>query len=285
MGASVKLSATVRSSGATPTGTVTFWLGTRKLCAGTLFKGSTHCSARFYSAGTKTITGKYSGNATHRASSGTAKVQIVRSPTTTKITNVNPSNVDSGKAFTFHVTVTVPAGTPAATGSVRVAPTAPLGLPSVYACTATLSGGKGSCTIHPPAYGIVDYRVSYLGSRVHISSKSTVPFELAVQNVTTTTVTPSAAAAGSVTLTATVNAGGANISAANGGTGSAAFYIGGTVVTGCAAQLLTFTAGANVATCTVTLAASTTPYDVTAVFSGDPVNVGSTSPVDELLVS
>jgi hypothetical protein len=72
----VKLSATVESSGKTPTGTVTFWLGTRKLCQATLVKGKASCKAAFVHAGKKKITAKYSGNSTHEASSGTVTVMI-----------------------------------------------------------------------------------------------------------------------------------------------------------------------------------------------------------------
>jgi large repetitive protein len=279
VGASVNLSATVRSSGAAPAGTVTFWLGTRKLCHGTLSKGSTHCSARFYSINTKTITGKYSGNSTHKASSGTAKLKVVRSHTTTKIANLpNPSNVDSGAAFTFHVTVTVPAGTPAATGFVTVAPTSPAGLSAAFRCTATLAAGKGSCTIHPPGFGIVDYQASYSGSPVHISSKSAAgAFGLAVQNTTTTTVAPATAAPGAVTLIATVvNQAESDISPPD-GNGTVAFYVDGAVV--CPAQPLTDASAGpdNLATCDDTLAAGT--YTIDAVYSGDDTNVTSTGTV------
>jgi hypothetical protein len=296
VGASVKLSATVKSTGAAPAGTVTFWLGTRNLCHGTLSSGSTHCSAKFYSINTKTITAKYSGNATHKASSGTAKLKVVRSGTTTKITNASPGTVHSGAAFTFHVTVSVPAGTPAATGFVTVAPTDPAGLGAAYRCTATLKAGAGSCTIHPPAYGIVAYQASYSGSPVHISSKTAAGvFDLAVQNVTTTTVTATSTTTGNVSLSADVNAGGADISADNGGTGSVAFYVGTTpgdpttVVDGCAAELLSNpTKGAeNVATCSGSatlndLAAGT--YYVAAVYSGDDVDTTSTSPVVTIVI-
>lgn len=278
VGASVKLSATVKSTGAAPAGTVTFWLGTRNLCHGTLSGGSTHCSAKFYSINTKTITAKYSGNATHKASSGTAKLKVVRSGTTTKITNANPSNVDSGAAFTFKVAVTVPAGTPAATGFVTVAPTSPTGLSSAFRCTATLAAGQGSCTIHPPGFGIVHYQASYSGSPVHISSKSAAgAFALAVQNTTTTTVAPATATAGDVTLVATVVNEAESDIAPPDGNGTVAFYVDGAVV--CPAQPLTdASAGAdNLATCDDTLAAGT--YTVDAVYSGDDTNVTSTGTV------
>jgi len=72
----VKLSATVKSSGKTPAGTVTFWYGTRKLCVATLSKGQASCKAAFFVASKKTITARYSGDATHKASSGTVTVRI-----------------------------------------------------------------------------------------------------------------------------------------------------------------------------------------------------------------
>ncbi len=72
----VKLSATVTSSGTTPTGTVTFWVGTRELCKGTLSDGKYSCKAGFPNPGKKTIVAKYSGDSTHEASSGTAPLTI-----------------------------------------------------------------------------------------------------------------------------------------------------------------------------------------------------------------
>jgi hypothetical protein len=292
--ADVKLSATVKGSGSRPTGTVTFWFGTRKLCRGTLSRGSAHCYAKFSNAATKTITGKYSGNSSHKASSGTAKVKIVNRPrpaksaTTTTITNANPGTVDVGKTFTFDVSVTSLSGTP--TGTVKVTATAPAGLPADFDCTATLSGGKGSCTITAPEYGIVDYEATYSGDATHTASTYAGPYELAMLNVTTTTVGPTTATAGSVTLTAEVYAMGADIDMANGGTGTVTFYVAAsptaTPTVACAASLLTSfnaTTGDNEATCADTLA--TGDYYITAKFSGDPVNEPSDSTTVELVVS
>jgi Bacterial Ig-like domain (group 3) len=73
----VKLSATV-SSGKTPTGSVTFWSGTRKLCTAKLSKGKASCKAKFYTASKKKVTAKYSGDSTEKASSGTVTVTIKR---------------------------------------------------------------------------------------------------------------------------------------------------------------------------------------------------------------
>ena len=104
------------------------------------------------------LRGYYSGNATHKASTSDAiKLKEVRSATTTTITNANPSTVDAGGTFTFDVTVTSQAGTPAATGKVLVVPVPPRGSSGLaYPCTATLTGGKGSCTITPPELRLDD---------------------------------------------------------------------------------------------------------------------------------
>jgi hypothetical protein len=71
----VTLSATVTSS-TTPTGTVTFWVSTRKLCVATLSDGKGSCKAAFPNPGPKTIVGDYSGDSTHNTSSGTAPLTI-----------------------------------------------------------------------------------------------------------------------------------------------------------------------------------------------------------------
>lgn len=64
------------SGGPTPTGTVTFWVSTRKLCVATLSGGKASCKASFPNAGPKTIVGDYSGSSTDEASSGTAPLTI-----------------------------------------------------------------------------------------------------------------------------------------------------------------------------------------------------------------
>jgi hypothetical protein len=75
----VKLSVTVTASGTTPTGTVTLWVSTRELCAGTLSGGKYHCEAGFPNPGQKTIVAKYSGSSTVEASTGTAPLTIKKS--------------------------------------------------------------------------------------------------------------------------------------------------------------------------------------------------------------
>jgi hypothetical protein len=207
--------------------------------------------------------------------------------TATKITNKNPGSVRVGKKFTFHVTVTSPAGAPAATGTVKV--TAP-GARSAFDCTAKLAGGKGSCRITAPQYGVVQYEATYSGNATHNGSTYAGPYHLEMKNFTTTTAGPATASAGSVTLTAEVYAMGADIDHAAGGTGSMTFYVGtsptGNPATACPAQLLTsFNPGTgdNEATCVYTLAAGT--YYLTDKFSGDETNEPSNSKTVKLVVS
>jgi hypothetical protein len=290
-----KLTATVKGSGKRPTGTVTFWSGTRKLCHGTLSRGSMHCYANFTDPGTKTIVGKYAGNASHKASSGSAKLTVINRPATTKyattttITNANPGTVNVGSKFTFDVSVaSTGAGATAATGTVKVTATT-AGTGANFDCTATVTGGKGSCFITAPEYGIVDYDATYSGDSTHDASTYAGPYELAMMNVTTTTVVVTSGKAGDITLTANVNAGGANIDSDNGGLGTVAFYEGTNAgdlepVTNCGAQMLdAFDAGTgnNTATCTGNTELNNLPAGTTvvvsAVYSGDPVNDTSTS--------
>jgi large repetitive protein len=283
----VKLSATV-TGGSTPTGTVQFWFGTRKLCTGTLSNGSTSCDySGFADPATKTIVAKYSGSSSHNASSGTTTITIIKHATTTVITNPVPGTVEVGSKFTFDVTVT---GGPTPTGSVALTAVDPTGLPSSFDCTAPLSGGTGQCSITATEYGIVDYTATYSGDSQHNGSTSSGTYPVEMKNATTTTAGPETATAGSVTLTGEVYADGADIDAAAGGTGTVTFDVatspGGTPTVACLSQPLTSyneTTGDNQATCSDTLAAGT--YYLTDNFSGDETNEPSTSATVELVVS
>jgi hypothetical protein len=283
----VKLSATV-SGGKTPTGKVTLSINRTKICTVKLSRGKASCRVIVEGPGTFNVRGSYAGNSTHKASSsGVAKLKEIRAHTTTKITNANDGTVDVGKTFTFHVTVTSQAGAPAANGSVKVAPTAPEGLPAAYTCTAKVTNGKGSCSITPPEYGIDDFAATFAGNRADKASSYAGPYALAVMNTTTTTVVVNSAKTGDISVTADVDAMGANIDENNGGIGSVTFYVGTNAgnlaaIPECAGMLLTgFDAPNNTVTCTGSATLNALKkggtYLVAAVFSGDPVNVGSTS--------
>jgi hypothetical protein len=219
---------------------------------------------------------------------GATRESVRRSGTITKITNHSPGMIKVGDPYTFNVTVTSPAGTPAATGTVLLAPVVPTTLHG-YTCTATVIAGHGSCTVHPSEFGIDKYKATYSGSAAHFGSVSDGKFDLAVLNVTTTTATAPSTTHGSVTLNAVVHAMGANITGSAGGTGSVTLYIGTTAgnvapVTGCAGKLLTTFTGTpafdNVFSCTGNAQLNALPagsYFISAVFSGDPVNLASNS--------
>jgi hypothetical protein len=207
------------------------------------------------------------------ASAATTAPAAGGTTTTTAITNAADGTVTSGGAFTFDVTVS---GTDP-TGEVGVTAIAPAGLGTAYSCSFDLTAsdaGSGSCTIHPPAFGVVEYQAVYAGDETYAGSTSKT-YDLAVQNPTTTTVGPATAKAGQVTLVATILAAGANISEGAGGTGSVAFYNGTAVIKGCGAAKITNPSGGadNLADCTTTFGAGN--YTITAKYSGDTVNVAS----------
>jgi large repetitive protein len=296
VGQRVRLAARVRSSVGTPTGTVTFLSFGRRLCVAHLSHGAGSCFSSFGAVNTYIVRGFYSGDRTHKGSVGATRVTVRRSPTTTRITGPN-GKIDVGGTFQFHVTVTVPAGTPAATGTVKLAPVIPTTLPG-YTCTATIVAGKGACTVKPAEFGIDNYKATYSGNRAHRGSVSNGKFLLAVLNKTTTTVTATSTTTGSVTLNAAVFAMGANITVAHGGRGSVTFYlsntsgVAGNPITGCGAvSLTTFDAGTgnNNAICTgnaqLNALAKGAKVFITAVFSGDDVNEPSTSAQFELDVA
>ena len=276
-GESVTLSATV-SSAVTATGTVDFSDAGGHLCTGTLAGGTAQCAYTWAAkGGPYTITGTYSGDATHAGSAGTAAGTVTVTPlaTTTKITNINPVRDPAGDPSVITVTVTSATG-PVPTGTVKVASTNGAGV----SCTATLADGTGSCTITPPvpSFGDIFLEGTYSGDAAHTKSVSTGQHELIVPDTTTTTLTfdPATGTSGDPeTLTATVvDQAGGNISPSAGGTGTVTFTVGATTV--CAAAPLTYDgAGDNVATCTFTPEA-TGPDAVKAVYSGDENNLTST---------
>ena len=296
----VKLSATVKSSGRTPTGSVTFWSGTRRLCAGHLTKGATSCSAKFFTASTKKVKGVYSGDSTHKASSGTATVQVVNPPPpgkfATATTVTKPANIDTvqaGTKETLTATVASVGGGAVPTGTVSFVPTN-LGVgpfPGYIVCNVTLVNGTGSCTVDPPAgtWGFVLYKATYSGDATHTASASTGDHKLITPDPTSTTVEgPATAAAGNVAITADVvpdTYGGPsyNILAGFSETGSdtVAFAVDGTTV--CNASALQWNGTVNYATCTANLAAGT--HQVVATYSGDEYTNGSKSETFTITVS
>ena len=292
----ITLSATEKGTGGNPTGTVTFWLGTRKLCHGSLYRRATSCKAQFTNPGTKTITGKYSGNAMHKPSSGTATIKISNKPsgggsigTTTTVTNPSAdvySYVHAGGSTNVTATVAPTSGNSVPTGTVAFTlvdypgPGAP---PASLECTTTLAAGKASCqvTAPPNGYGFVLYEAIYTptaGSEWTGSNslQPGVDHKLVTWDITKTTLTsPAATENEAVTLTADVTDQGADslASAFSATPDLVTFSIGGVAIPGCANIAVTDTElppvdPDNIATCSYT---PTTPgtVTITASYSGD----------------
>ena len=74
-----------------------------------------------------------------------------------------------------------------------------------------MTNGKGSCTITPPEYGIDDFAATFARNAADKASSYAGPYALAVMNTTTTTVVVNSATTGAISVTADVDAMGANI--------------------------------------------------------------------------
>jgi Bacterial Ig-like domain (group 3) len=301
----ITLSATEKGKGGNPTGTVTFWSGTRKLCHGTLKARKTSCKAQFVDPATKTVVAKYSGNAHHKASSGTTTIKITNKPATGKsatTTTLNnpplnaPVTAQAGTQVMLKATVTSQGGG-VPTGSVQFVPTNLGAGPwsTDITCSGPLVDGVATCPVDPPVgtWGFVLYQAIYSGDATHATSQTVAgaEYKLITPDPTSTTVeSPATAAAGSVTITADVvpnTYGGPtyNILAGFSETGgdTVQFQVDGTTV--CTASPLQWnsTTDVNFATCADNLAAGS--HQVVATYSGDEYTNASTSETFTITVS
>lgn len=139
---------TVASGQGTPAGAVDVGDGSGASCQITLNAGNGSCQLTSTTAGNKTLTASYTGNASHAASSDT-EPHTVNPPqaaaTTTTITADTPDPSRVGEPYTVSVTVSSQAGTP--TGVVNINPSGGAG------CQATLTNGSGSCQLTGTAAG------------------------------------------------------------------------------------------------------------------------------------
>jgi hypothetical protein len=302
----IKLSATEKGTGGNPTGTVTFWLGTRKLCHGSLYRRTTSCSAQFTNPGTKTITAKYSGNALHKPSSGTAVIKVTNKsttpPPTAVVTTTNitsPANTvwakeQPGTIYDVVATVTAANGT-VPTGTMTIAPAnltgpIPANVECVNAVVKNVAGtGTVTCpvTIATGAWGFMLYQANFTPSNPAQYTASVVgglthggEYKVIDADVTVTQLgfNPATATAGDAdTLTATVtDEPGKALADAGGGPDLVTFSIAGVNIPGCVNVAVTDpTDGAdNVATCSYTPPAAGNVI-ITATYAGDDYADGS----------
>jgi hypothetical protein len=151
-GGSATVSYTVTASGGgggTPSGSVTVSTGDAS-CVGPVTAGS--CVITFASAGTKTVTATYAGNADYASSSGSTTHEVTRAPSTVTITSDSPDPSTVGQPVTVNFTVTSTAGTP--TGNVTVSD-------GTDACAGTVAAG--TCQLTPTTTGAKTLTASYAG--------------------------------------------------------------------------------------------------------------------------
>ncbi len=117
LGQSATLTATVNGGGTSPTGAVTFVVGSGSSVTGTCTSasGTESCTASYpttgLSAGSNTITVSYAGDVNYLAQTGTGTLTLAAAPTITTVTSsLNPSTFGASVTFTGKVTSGI--GTP-----------------------------------------------------------------------------------------------------------------------------------------------------------------------------
>ncbi|TCK73743.1 Ig-like domain-containing protein [Acidipila rosea] len=261
----VTFTATVLSSngGTTPTGTVIFYDGGAVIGNGTLSPGgiATYTTTSLV-PGPHAITASYGGDATDLSATSPVLSETVQQQTTSTVvtSSLHPSSFDSAVTFTATVTVT---GTGPATGTVTFKDG------STVLGTGALNG-SGQATFTSSALGVgVHSVIAVYGGDKNDSTSTSAALTQTVQQVTTSTTLSSSANPG--------NAGAAITFAAH-VTGVVGVPLTGTVTfkdgaTTLGVQPLSNTGAASFSTS----ALSVSTHNVTAVYSGDADNSGSTS--------
>ena len=256
-GQSVTFTATV--TGTTPTGSVTFMDGATTLCnAVTLVSGQAPCLTSALSVASHSLTAVYSGDGINSGSTSAPLTQVVNKAATTSTLSAhtpNPSLVGAPIAVTASVAVTPP-GTGTPTGTITVSDGA-------ASCLITLPAT--SCNLVPTSPGAKTLTATYAGD-ANFNGSTSPGVAHTVNNANSSTAlatsgTPSVFGQ-SVTFTATVTG--------TTPTGSVTFMDGATTL----CNAVTLVSGQ--APC-LTSALSVASHSLTAVYSGDGINSGSTS--------
>jgi hypothetical protein len=275
VGTSVTFTATVTppTGGTTPTGTVTFMDGAATLGTGTLNgAGVATFATATLALGQHSVTAVYAGDSNNTGSTSNAVPVTVSLAQTLTALMASATSVNVGTSVTFTATVTQNPGSGVPTGSVTFTDGAKvLG-------TGTLNAA-GVATFATAALAIGPHSVTavYGGDSNNAGSTSaevTVTVALAQTSTALMASAPNPAVGASVTFTATVTQNpGSGVP-----TGTVTFMDGSTALgTGTLN-------GAGVATfSTATLALGA--HSVTAVYSGDNNNAGSTSPAVTVTVT
>jgi hypothetical protein len=182
-GQAVTFSATVTSTGGTPTGAVTFKDGAATLGTGTLSSGKATFKTSTLSVATHSITAVYAGSTSFAGSTSSVLSETVKQATsaTALASSLNPSTF--GAAVTFAATVTSTGGTPTGTVTFKDG-AATLG-------TGTLSSGKA--TFKTSTLSVATHSISavYAGSTDFTTSTSSALTQTVKQATSSTALTSS----------------------------------------------------------------------------------------------
>ena len=265
-GASVTFTATVKSTGGTPTGTVTFKDGTTTLGTGTLSIGKATFTTKTLAVGSHSITATYGGSSSFSGSTSPVLTQTVNKAksSTLLVSSLNPSTF--GASVTFTATVKSTGGTPTGTVTFKDGATT-LGTGALSAAKATFKTSSLSVASH-------SITAVYGGSTSFAGSTSLALTQTVKQAASSTSVKSSlnpSKTGQAVTFTAKVTSGGGTP------TGKVTFKDGATT-------LGTGTLSSGDATFTTsTLLVGT--HSITGVYGGSTSFSGSTSAVLSQVVS
>jgi hypothetical protein len=251
VGNPVEFAATVSAG----TGTVQFFDGAASLGTASLIGTTAQLVTSALTQGTHSITAVYGGDATNASSTSAVYSQVVKLNAGLNIlTSLDPSVI--GQAVTFTATLNA-----AATGTVQFLDG------GTVLSTVTVSGGSATFTTSSLALGAHVMNANYSGDSNYASQLSSGITQTVNPKANTSTTVASASnpafVGAAMTFTATVSPATA--------TGTMQFLDGATVLgTGALAS-----GSASFTTSTLTTGA----HSITAVYSGDAVNAGSTSAV------
>ena len=152
-----------------PTGTITVNASTGEACGGASREWQSSLPAHVLSAGTRTLTATYSGDAKNQSSVSGAATQTVVNLTKTAITRNRPDPTKIGRNVTveFSVDANDPAKHTKPTGSVTV------NASTGESCAGTLShGGTGKCQLTFSSAGSRTLTAMYAGDDDNAGSVS-----------------------------------------------------------------------------------------------------------------
>jgi len=171
--------ATATATGVYPPGTVAVLDGTVTLCSATLGSGTATCTLNVaqLAVGRYTLTAVYT-SATDDVTGSTSSavsLTVVAAKSTTTLSFTTPVTVGAEQAAAFQVAVTAPGTTP--TGSVAIEQG------STVLCTATLSGGIGTCTLTASQLnaGTYSLKAIYTPAGANVAGSTSATVSLVVQ--------------------------------------------------------------------------------------------------------